>query len=274
MYEKGLQQGRMEGGEALAEELKEQAKQQGHEEGHAEGYQEGKQQGVNEGLSVIEQQKLFMANLNQELAAYERLLSTSQIQQSAQLLERLLVEVVRGELKLAPDHILNLVKQASSMMDRSDKTAIRVHVHPNDLVWLEPLKLSDEADYLFLANQNITKGGCRIEGELGEVDAEIETRIKLCIEQFRNNLLDDPEHAPEPDLSPLYDADPIAQPETAIEPEEIEPSKQPAPPSENKPARQTESSASADAQSDSGSFSFKPTAEAAERLGAWGSLGQ
>ncbi|MGI9274137.1 MAG: FliH/SctL family protein [Endozoicomonas sp.] len=255
MYQQGLEQGRREGRAELEESVRQQAMSEGREEGYASGHQQGIELGLQEGQAGLGRQMVLLRALQQKLESYEVLLSDDQVHQAARLLERLLVEVVRAELKLAPEHILDLVQQAVSLLDRTDKESLRVHVHPEDMPWLEPLKTEEKGRFIFLSDDQLLRGGCRIEGGLGDIDATLETRLTTCIEQFRDNVLDDPENSPEPDFSPLR------QPGVSAGRQH-----------ERKPV--SRSVAPVEVSEEPMTVAFEPTAEAAEGLGAWGALGQ
>ncbi|MRI33940.1 hypothetical protein EOPP23_13170 [Endozoicomonas sp. OPT23] len=271
MYQKGLQQGQLEGHTELEQELRTEAKAQGHEEGFQQGIEEGQQQGLEQGQQDIRNQLQAIEQLKLSMADGARLLSERQMVEVAELIERLLIEVVAGELKLAPEHILELVQNAVSLLNSDDIGRVRVYVHSSDMHWLEPLRQDQKIPLSFHSDDQLTPGGCRVEADQGEVYATLESRLTDCIEQFRGSLLDRPERTEPSDFSPLYQIGnempaPVEPDHSSAETDSYGDAgaahKNSSAPSKEPPDVQTES------------FQFQPSAAAAEGLGAWGGLGQ
>jgi flagellar assembly protein FliH len=86
-------------------------------------------------------------------------------------------QVVRSELIMRPELVATVAAQAVEAVLLSAKH-IRVHVNPADL----PLVQGGAADALasrgarLLADATVSRGGCRIDSDIGRIDASIEAR--------------------------------------------------------------------------------------------------
>ncbi len=66
---------------------------------------------------------------------------------------------------------------------------LRIHVHPEDLSMLEPIWLENQKALIgqqmeFVPDESILRGGCFIEGQFGNVDARIETQMKVILDKL------------------------------------------------------------------------------------------
>ena len=283
-FNRGLKQGRQEGRDALLQELRDQAVEQGFAEGEQSGREQGFTQGLQQSEAEVAQRVEALASLYKEMQAQRRILDQTQVQQAAVLLEKLMLEILRVELKHSPEQIENLVAEAVQLLDTTEHETLKVRIHPSDAQWLQPILDSEQYPVRLLEDAKMTPGGCRIEGSLGDVDATLETRLKDGVNHLRTLLLDDPQQVPEADLS---GAD-LSEVTDELRRHRSEPAKQRQPevkvPGNLAPEpslsfnsvadRQTESQAVEPEESAASSFSFNPGAESNAALGAWDALGQ
>ena len=147
--------------------------------------QAGYQDGYRDGLVALESFKqsfaaqmtaqlgALVAAFDAEFAQLETLIADS-VAASATALAR---QVVRSELATRPELVTTVAAQAVEAVLLSAKH-IRVHVHPDDLALVK----QGAADALaarsarLMADAAVSRGGCRIESDLGRIDAGIETR--------------------------------------------------------------------------------------------------
>ncbi|MET4694744.1 FliH/SctL family protein [Endozoicomonas lisbonensis] len=255
-FQKGLEQGRQEALQKQAEGFHQQAFEQGVESGREAGFQEGLQQGLAAAADELNQRFSGIEALMQAMDEHRRLLSHQQVLGAARLLERLVIEVVRTELRHSPEQIRAVVEEAVHLLDRTEHESISLRVNPDDAAWLQGFVENSADAFVIRPDSAVTRGGCRIEGRLGHVDATLEERLTDCIEQLRTGLLEDPQEAPPIDISPVYD---IAKPvSVAAFPEPELPT-----------ARLTEVAAK---PADNVKDSFFESGSSG--LGAWGDLGQ
>ena len=103
------------------------------------------------------------------------------IEQMAQSVARVATglarQVVRSELAVRPEFVTQVATDAVNAVLLSARH-IRVFVHPEDLTLVKQgagEALSTRGAQL-LADATLARGGCRIESDLGQIDASVETR--------------------------------------------------------------------------------------------------
>lgn len=103
-------------------------------------------------------------------------------------------------LSTEPDKILALLKPHLVRMRRAQRIVLRLH--PDDAAWLQahPEPLSELREQHTLASSlelrsdpTITRGGCVVESNIGDLDARVETRLTLLA-----SALDLPAHSLQP----------------------------------------------------------------------------
>jgi flagellar assembly protein FliH len=164
--------------------------------------QSGYQDGYRDGLAALENFKQsfarqmaaqigqLVAGFDAEFAQLEQRIAES-VAASAVALAR---QVVRGELATRPELVAAVAAQAVETVLLSARH-IRVHVHPADL----PLVEQGAADALaargarLFGDASVARGGCRIDSDLGRIDATIEARWAQAAAALGHDLpLDDP----------------------------------------------------------------------------------
>jgi flagellar assembly protein FliH len=147
--------------------------------------QAGYQDGYRDGLVALESFKQafatqMSAQLGALVAAFDAefgLLEQQMADCVAQSATALARQVVRSELATRPELVATVAAQAIEAVLLSAKH-IRVNVNPADL----PLVQSGAADALaargarLLPDAAVSRGGCRVESDLGRIDASIEAR--------------------------------------------------------------------------------------------------
>jgi flagellar assembly protein FliH len=115
----------------------------------------------------------LIASMDREFEALE-----SRIAQAvAETAMRLARQVIRGELHAQPECVARVASEAVNAVLLSARQ-ITVHLHPDDL----PLVADGAADLLaargarLVPDTAMARGGCRVESDLGAVDAGVERR--------------------------------------------------------------------------------------------------
>jgi flagellar assembly protein FliH len=147
--------------------------------------QSGYHDGYRDGLVALESFKQSFAaqataqvgqlveSLDREFEALESRLA----QAVAETAMRLARQVLRSELRTQPECVARVAAEAVNAVLLSARQLV-LHLHPEDL----PLVAEGAADLLaargarLVPDEAITRGGCRVESDLGAVDAAIERR--------------------------------------------------------------------------------------------------
>lgn len=173
-FDEAFEQGRSQGYE--------QGLQQGREQGRQEGFQAGHQQGYQEGQHLLQQQA---ADLNRLLECLNE-----PIKQMDQAIESELVQlalavagqIIRREIKLHPDEIIAVVRDAINVLPLASQN-ITLSLHPEDAELVRTILNLDEAQpsWRLVENPLLTRGGCTVETETSTVDATLEKRLAAVI---------------------------------------------------------------------------------------------
>ena len=147
--------------------------------------QAGYQQGYRDGMSALEgfkkshaeqvgeQLGRFVQSLDAEFDALHEQLAHGITRVAVQLAR----QVLRSELRIAPEHVVKVAAEAVDAVLLSARH-ITLHVNPQDL----PLVAAGAQDALqargarVIGNASIARGGCRVESEVGAIDAQVATR--------------------------------------------------------------------------------------------------
>ena len=105
---------------------------------------------------------------------------------------RALVALLDEELRLAPEHIQQVVDRELGRVQRARNVHLRVH--PDDLALLdtpEALRARQElrGPLSIEADPSLTRGGCVLDTDTGQIDAQLETRLSLALALLRSGVL-------------------------------------------------------------------------------------
>ncbi len=164
-----------------------QIRQQAYEAGYQQGYAEGKQQAQQEMERALQLQieslraevEQFLHSLRAEFDAYLQATETPMLE----LVMEIARKVIREELRMHPDHILALIRDALRRIKGFG--AVRIFVNPADLERVRQhraslLSVLDGIDQLeILEDRRVEAGSCRIETEQGTYDARLSTQLEL-----------------------------------------------------------------------------------------------
>lgn len=110
----------------------------------------------------------------------------------AQALRRALILLLGEELRLSPEHIHSVVERELCRVKRATK--LELCLHPEDLVLLEqsdafPQRLELRGSLTLTPDPGISRGGCVLRTDLGEIDARLETRLALALALVSNEVM-------------------------------------------------------------------------------------
>lgn len=170
---------------------------QGYAEGHEAGMKDGKRQGAEEALRVVadeaarrdEARRLEEAERQDQLQRLSDLIDTFAARFEAHLVaaeDDLLglcfesLARVLGEDALRADVLTALVRQ--SIRDGAVAEGVCIHVHPEDLarVQADPViaaRLASRRSVRWVADEQVSAGGCAVVSAQGSVDARLETQL-------------------------------------------------------------------------------------------------
>ncbi len=164
------------------EKLQEQARQEAYEEGRKEGFEFGH----NEALEQFRQQ------FEDRLAAFDRILESFQKpfenldeqveNEIVELVISMVKQLVRREMKIDPNHVVGVVREAISVLPVSNQD-ITLMLHPEDAeIIREVFSLNNkEQTWRIIEDPVLKRGGCRVKSGDSQVDATLESRLDALI---------------------------------------------------------------------------------------------
>ncbi|MEY3974828.1 MAG: hypothetical protein RIS59_1189 [Pseudomonadota bacterium] len=137
-------------------------------------YREGWQTGLDEGRAAMNAR---LATLNKAIEQASSLLADTEASLAPKLLSLAIAmsrEVIRAELKLQPESLLGVVREALAVMPGGTETP-SIHLHPDDIAWMreEP---GVGNGWQLVPDAGITRGSCRIELGDSVVESSLEER--------------------------------------------------------------------------------------------------
>ncbi|WPL19740.1 flagellar assembly protein H [Thiorhodovibrio winogradskyi] len=187
------------------------------EAGYAAGFDQGMREGSERGQREAEQETQARAarELKAKVAALESIareladpLSSAADEIEPELLTlvtTLAQRVIMAELDSRGELVQGVLHQALAQLP-ARKAQVRVRVNPEDLAVVEAYAEDQGENIRWLADAEVTRGGCLVESGPSRIDASVETRIAQAVDAIWGELIRPPaqEEEAEPD-------DPLAQ---------------------------------------------------------------
>jgi flagellar assembly protein FliH len=169
--------------------------------------EEARLEGVAKGLQEAKQEALpaavAFANAGQALIVFEEQMITRYAPEMVRLALEIAEKIVHRTVLAVPEIIGCVLERASQEV--TDARQIRIRLNPADyelLAEMRPdlLRLGNDGGRTIevVADQDLTRGGCRLETEIGIVDATVPTQIA----EIRRHLLDQESPASHADSVP------------------------------------------------------------------------
>lgn len=148
--------------------------------------EEAQARGRQEGLAIAEERfestSRALAQALEEVSRLRETLAQSGSRDMLRLVMAVSEQIVRRAIDVDPDVVLALVENALQASVRSD--SYRISVSPEDLEVVKAQKplflasISGLQNLIIDADVAISRGGCRVDSELGDVDATIESQLE------------------------------------------------------------------------------------------------
>jgi flagellar assembly protein FliH len=137
-------------------------------------YNEGWQAGLEEGRATVSAR---LATLNRAIEQANGLLAQSEESLAPRLLNLVVAmarEVIRAELKLQPQSLLVVVREALAVLPSGTDTP-NIHLHPDDVAWMREDPGVDRS-WQLVADPVVPRGACRIERGDSLVESDLADR--------------------------------------------------------------------------------------------------
>jgi flagellar assembly protein FliH len=168
-------------------------REEGHAQGHAAGLAAGREQGYAEGLVQAREQGAAEAQrlhaLVEACAASLGSLEEKMGQGLLTLALDIAQQVVRTTLADQPETVINAVREVLHINPTAGGQ-MRLWANPEDIELIR-LHLADElkeGHWRVLADESISRGGCRAETPFGDIDATLQTRWRRVAASLGRNV--------------------------------------------------------------------------------------
>lgn len=147
-----------------------------------EAYARGRQDGLNEAEGRFATTVQALTQALEDVSRMRDSLAQTGSQDMLRLVMAVAEQVIRTTVTVDPNVVLAIIENALKASIRAD--SFRVRVNPVDLEGVTKQKplflasISGMKNISFEADPQISQGGCRVDSELGDVDATIETQLE------------------------------------------------------------------------------------------------
>ncbi len=156
---------------------------------HSEGWQAGHREGLEAGAADLAAR---IANLDTILAALAVPFGDldCEIEEQVLLLAMTLTrQIIRREVRLNPDHVMGVVREAVAALPVSSRD-VTIRLHPTDAALVRDCMSAGEPEqraWRLEEDLAIERGDCTVNAASSEVDATLDTRLTRIV----NSMLDD-----------------------------------------------------------------------------------
>lgn len=143
--------------------------QQAYQEGFAAGMKDGRA----DAQSVAHQMQALMAELNQSMQQFE----IAMAQEIMDLALDIARQMVRTSLEVEPEIVLAVVREAIESLPQVNQNPVLI-LHPADALLVREMLGEDyqETAWRVVDDPHMERGGCRVETNTAEIDANMESR--------------------------------------------------------------------------------------------------
>ena len=183
------------------------ARQSGYQDGYRDGLAALESFKQSLSLQMTERIELLVSGFDAAFEALEAEIAAA----VARTATALALQVVRSEVVQRPELIARVASEAIEAVLLSARH-IRVFANPDDvtLIRLGAGEALEARNARLLADASVSRGGCRVESDVGRVDARIETRWQDCARQLGQDLAYAPQSRSPSTHAPSIQADPAA----------------------------------------------------------------
>lgn len=147
-----------------------------------EAYARGRQEGLATSEQRLDSTTLALAQALEDVSRVRDSLAQSGSQDMLRLVMAVAEQIIRRSVEVDPAVVMTIIQNALQASVRADN--YRVAINPADLEGVNKQKplfmasISGLKNLSFDADASIAPGGCRVDSELGDVDATIETQLE------------------------------------------------------------------------------------------------
>ncbi|GAA4888740.1 flagellar assembly protein FliH [Ferrimonas pelagia] len=186
-FDKGYQEGLDQGHQAGFSEGQAQGSEAGRKQGFANGRQEGLQSGQQDAQEQLTTALVPLTALKELLEEGHQTQVRQQQELILELVQRVAQQVIRCELTLQPQQVLNLVEETLRALPDGGGE-VKIHLEPTACERIKELAPERVAQWTLVADPQISPGGCRVVSDTVDADASVEARLDACMTQVQARL--------------------------------------------------------------------------------------
>jgi flagellar assembly protein FliH len=181
------------------EAIRQDAYNEGFAVGEKDGFHAGQLKAKQEAEVILQAKLLQLEQLMGQLLA-PIAEQDQQIEHAlVQLVNHVCRQVVRRELLGDSSQVKRVLGEALKLLPMGAGN-VRIHINPQDFELVKTLRERHEENWRILEDQQLLAGGCRIETEHSHIDASIETRLELALQQLFEQRREQVTNPPAADL--------------------------------------------------------------------------
>ena len=191
-YQRGVQDGNRDGYEQGNRDGYEQGNKDGYIQGNKDGnlqgnndgYALGHEAGVADGLKEIESVIHSLQQAMQEIKKLRTELCLNTEKEAVRLSLAIAGKILAREPATTPKIIAGVVKKTFETI--TINAPVRIRMHPSELAYMRERRhlIPIEGEVTFIDDPSISCGGCVVESLSGDIDARIESQLKVIEEAF------------------------------------------------------------------------------------------
>lgn len=160
------------------------AYQKGIQDGHKDGFQQGRKAGVAEGLKEIETMLHSLQQAVKDIKEFRKELSLKAERETVRLSLAIAGKILLREPEINPRIIAGVVKKTFETI--AINAPVRIRVNPSELSYMQERRhlIPIEGEVTFIEDTSVSCGGCVVESLSGDIDARIESQLKMVEEAF------------------------------------------------------------------------------------------
>jgi flagellar biosynthesis/type III secretory pathway protein FliH len=160
------------------------------EQAYAKGFARGEKAGIESGNEKIESAVNSIDKGLSELLKVRKDIYLETEQEIVKLAIAIARKIVRNEIRVNKDTVVNVVKEALKKVEGSERVKVKLSIKDFQFIKSEKPAIIDKITNIenvgFEMDESIPDGGCIMETEYGDIDARIEKQFQAVEEAFES----------------------------------------------------------------------------------------
>ena len=161
-------------------------------EAYSKGFEQGKKIGQESEKKIVRSIIDELQETVLELEEFKKSICKNAEESAVKFALSIAGKILRTEIEKNNDFVIKIIKEAFKKI--MDDETVRIKINPSDLSYIQSVESAQLDDILarssvkFEADSEISRGGCILEIDSGEIDARIESQLMLIEEAFLKEI--------------------------------------------------------------------------------------